>query len=168
MKKLIALLLALVMVFALCACADSGSTVSAKEDSNATATPKPTATPEPTEKPKPKLTDSNALTLANGYISAYDFVLEKAAKAYNNAVYSISSINVASATASDAYIYSAENGYKITAKGTFWAEDDFGNYINKYNFTWKLEGDYKWETSDWLLVSWTNDSHDVSSITISK
>ena len=160
MKKTIIILLVLIMVLSLAACGGGSTT---------TNTPTPTeapATPEPTPETKPTLNDSRALALAKDYVSANDYYLKQAAKGYNSKVYSISSISVASTTAAEKKISNSfDNGYEIIAKGTFTAKDDFGNTIEKYNFTWKLGVDYWEDTTNWMYLEWSTDS---SSITISK
>ena len=153
MKKWIALVLALVMVLALCGCGSANAGTTAKTEETEKNKDRDTA---PTEAPLPVLTDSDALALVKEMVPLHDSFILWAAKAYNDDVYSVSSISVASASVTKLgyYNYSSKNPYEIVVKGTFTAKDDFGNYIDKYNFTWTLTVDYYERTTNWLHLPW--------------
>ena len=160
MKNTVLLIVLILIAFTLSGCNGDKTTSVPEKDVESTIAP--------TEVPLPILTDSDALALVKEMVPLHDSYILSAAKDYNTDVYSVSSISVASASVTklNYFNYSSINPYEIVVKGTFTAKDDFGNYIDKYNFTWTLNVDYRERLTNWLHLSW--DGVDKKNIVISE
>lgn len=158
----------LVLIIAMCvAIGISANTSSPKTSVSTEKTTSTTRYKSSTEKSKPALTNSTAQSLVSGYISAYTRSLRDKAYSYDRDIYSVNMVKVASVTVKkvqDSY-YGNTNNYRITAKGTFWGYDDYGNVLHKYNYTWEVTIDYYdySTTKTWMAYHWSD-----SQITISE
>lgn len=155
MKRFFALLLALVMCLSLCAC---NTTSSSTTTSNTTTSDSNTDSTSNQPKEKPVLLDSTAESLASGYMSSWISKIESEARKYNDEIESVSFVNIGSVSADESYSNDNENNYIITAKGTFYGEDAYGDLIKKYKFTWTVNIDYSSSGNSWLTYKWTNNN----------
>lgn len=125
-KRIIALLLALVMVFALAACGkDDGSSETGSDSVPGTA----------------DLTQADAEQLAKEYVTSGDGaykILDKvesdAPRTNKISVPRIGSVDIANGTVEK----SGSTCYRVTVKGTTNAYDEYGQYLESFKYKYKL------------------------------
>ena len=144
MKKTVALLLALSMVFLLCACGESQISTPTPKPS-----PKNTPIPTPTPEPTPYLSETSVKSAAKDYVkkNGPSRFAEKAGSS------SVGNITIGEVSCDDWKKIRAGGSVffhlDVTVNGSFYTIDKYGNYGKKYNFTWWLSfNDHGYHTSD--------------------
>ena len=128
MKKIVALVLALSMMFALCACGGSSDSTGNPQMQN-----KESSVSDNNE--GKNITPSEAKTIAQDEVKNCSYILADKASCSKITLLSFGDCSVTLNEKTEKY----ENGfYEITVRGHFYSVDSYGNTDSKYNFTWEL------------------------------
>ena len=147
MKREIAILLALAMIFALCAC---GTVRKAEPTHSPTpvpttkSVPTPTATPKatPSPTPVPKLTRDEAYDYLKKYLNNNEDELVRLLENKSGVKYKkVSLVKIATISDGCGMLYGSDD-YGFTIKGKFWGEDAYGRTEGEYIFEWAAVVDY--------------------------